>query len=401
MATVEGLSGEDIRRFLSDNRFEVVVGLVLVVLLVDLLRSLATGALPASRLITFTWDGLITGLALGLAGIGLSMTYSILNFANFAHGDVMTTGTFVGWSAVFVFVGFGQFAVEQLALLGLGGDIYVSDLGISLSATPLAIVLGLVAAAGFTAWLSLFVDKYVYRSLRGAGSLMILIASVGVAFALRYLIVFFYTPTQQAVTVSPATVAVGLYEGVPVVASGIQPLLGGQRLFGLPVDLGDGTVGLLQVTSHEVMLIVTTAALMVGIHLLLQRTKLGKAMRAMADNRDLARARGIPTERVIRATWLIGGAITGAAGFLITLERGTMSFQFGWLLLLLIFAAVILGGIGSIYGAIVGGLIIGLATTVSLVWLPEATLARPAAFFIMIVALLVRPQGLLGGRLVG
>jgi branched-chain amino acid transport system permease protein len=124
-------------------------------------------------------------------------------------------------------------------------------------------------------------------------------------------------------------------------------------------------------------------------------------MRAMADNRDLARARGIPTERVIRWTWLIGGGITGVAGFLITLERGTISFQFGWLLLLLIFAAVILGGIGSIYGAIVGGLIIGLATTVSLVWLPEATLARPAAFFIMIVALLVRPKGLLGGRLVG
>jgi branched-chain amino acid transport system permease protein len=401
MSTLGGLPQERIREFLGANRLEVVVGLVLLVFALDLIRSLLDGTLPVSRLVTFTWDGLVTGLALGLAGIGLSMTYSILNFANFAHGDVMTVGTFAGWSAVFVFVGLGEFALEQLALLGVGGDIYVSDLGISLGAAPIAVVFGLVAAAAFTAWLSLAIDRTVYRSLRGAGSLMVLIASVGVAFTLRYAVVFFYTPSQQAVTVSPSTVAVGLYEGVPVLSSGTQPLLNGESFVRLPVSVGDGTVGLLQVTAHEIMLIVTTVGLMIGIHVLLQRTRLGKAMRAMADNRDLARARGIPTERVIRWTWLIGGGITGAAGFLITLERGTISFQFGWLLLLLIFAAVILGGIGSIYGAIVGGLIIGLATTVSLVWLPEATLARPAAFFIMIVALLVRPKGLLGGRLVG
>lgn len=401
MSTDLTLSGESAREFLGNNWFEMVVGLVLLGLALDLIRSLLNGSLPIARLITFAWDGLVVGLALGLAGIGLSMTYSILNFANFAHGDVMTIGTYLGWSVVFGFVGFGEFAIEKLALLGVGSEIYASDLGLSLTGTPLGILIGLVAAAAFTAGLSLAIDRSVYRSLREVGSLMTLIASVGVAFTLRYTVVFFYTPSQQAVAVSPKTVAFGLYQGTPVVSSGIQSLQEGNRFFRLPISIGDGTVGFLQVTSHEIMLIATTVGLMVGIHLLLQQTTLGKAMRAMADNRDLARARGIPTERVITWTWLIGGGITGAAGYLITLERGTVSFQFGWLLLLLIFAAVILGGIGSIYGAIIGGIIIGLATTVSLVWLPEAALARPAAFLIMIVALLVRPKGLLGGRLVG
>jgi branched-chain amino acid transport system permease protein len=157
----------------------------------------------------------------------------------------------------------------------------------------------------------------------------------------------------------------------------------------------------LNVNTHKVVLVVGAATLMFGVHLLLQRTKLGKAMRAMADDVDLARARGIPTERVVRWTWIIGSATTGIAGYLIVLERGTIGFLFGWQLLLLIFAAVILGGIGSVYGAILGGLIIGLTSTVSLVWLPEATFTRPVAFFIMIVVLLVRPQGLFGGRDVG
>jgi branched-chain amino acid transport system permease protein len=117
----------------------------------------------------------------------------------------------------------------------------------------------------------------------------------------------------------------------------------------------------------------------------------------MADNEDLARVTGIPTERVVRWTWVIGGGLTGAAGFLIALERGTISFQFGWVLLLLIFAAVILGGIGSVYGAIVGGIVMGLASSVSLVWIPSE-FSNVAAFAIMIFVLLYRPEGLFSGR---
>jgi branched-chain amino acid transport system permease protein len=119
-------------------------------------------------------------------------------------------------------------------------------------------------------------------------------------------------------------------------------------------------------------------------------------MRAMADNKNLARVTGIPTERVIRMTWIIGGGLTGIAGYLLVLERGTMSFSFGWVLLLLIFAAVILGGIGSIYGAMAGGLIIGVVDAMSIIWLPSG-LTRAAAFLILIVVLLIKPEGLFGG----
>jgi branched-chain amino acid transport system permease protein len=119
-------------------------------------------------------------------------------------------------------------------------------------------------------------------------------------------------------------------------------------------------------------------------------------MRAMADNKDLARVTGIPTERVIRDTWIIGAGLVGVAGYMFTLESGTIFFRVGWEILLLIFAAVILGGIGSIYGAIAGGLAIGVASETALVWIPSS-LTTAAAFAIMILMLLFKPDGLFGG----
>ena len=401
MAIADRLSSAEFGEILRKNYLEIIAVLVLALLLVDLVGSVVNDTLPIARLATFVWDGLIIGLALGLAGIGLSMTYSILGFANVAHGDTMTAGAFVGWGVVFVLFGFGDAALGELLLLGVGGDLYASDLGISVLARPLAVLVGIVLTGAITAAFALGIDRAVFKPLRDASSLIVLIASVGVAFLLRYAIVFFYKPSQRSLAVQPETATLGTLNGFPVVSASRQALQNGESLLKLPFAFGSGTKVLLQVDAHEILLIVVTALLMVGLHLLLQRTKLGKSMRAMADNEDLARSRGIPTEKIIRWTWIIGGSTTGIAGFLIVLERGTMSFQFGWLLLLLIFAAVVLGGIGSIYGAIVGGLVIGLTTTLSLVWLPEATFARPVAFLIMILVLLVRPKGLFGGRLVG
>jgi branched-chain amino acid transport system permease protein len=401
MAIADRLSSAEFGEILRKNYLEIIAVLVLALLLVDLVGSVVNDTLPIARLATFVWDGLIIGLALGLAGIGLSMTYSILGFANVAHGDTMTAGAFVGWGVVFVLFGFGDAALGELLLLGVGGDLYASDLGISVLARPLAVLVGIVLTGAITAAFALGIDRAVFKPLRDASSLIVLIASVGVAFLLRYAIVFFYKPSQRSLAVQPETATLGTLNGFPVVSASRQALQNGESLLKLPFAFGSGTKVLLQVDAHEILLIVVTALLMVGLHLLLQRTKLGKSMRAMADNEDLARSRGIPTEKIIRWTWIIGGSTTGIAGFLIVLERGTMSFQFGWLLLLLIFAAVVLGGIGSIYGAIVGGLVIGLTTTLSLVWLPEATFARPVAFLIMILVLLVRPKGLFGGRIVG
>ena len=136
---------------------------------------------------------------------------------------------------------------------------------------------------------------------------------------------------------------------------------------------------------------------MLAVHLLLQTSKLGKAMRAMADNKDLARVTGIPTDRVIRFTWVLGGGLTGVAGYTWVLWQGSFGWFDGWLFLLLVFAAVILGGIGSIYGAMAGGVIIGLALALSTIFIPSS-LAKASAFALMIVVLVVKPSGLFGGR---
>ncbi len=337
-------------------------------LVADLLRRLLGGAVAPADLARYLWNGTIVGLGLGLAGIGLAMTYSILNFANFAHGDLITAGAFAGWITTFLIAGLGQFTLDALVFLGGPVPVNTGDLGISVAATPLAVAAGLLVSALLTAGLALLIDRVVFRSMREEDGISLLIASVGVALALRYGIQFVFQAGTRGLTAGGATPS-----------------------FAVPVGAGSITV-----TAHELTLVVLAAALMLATHLLLRRTKLGTAMRAMADNEDLARITGIPTERVIRATWLLGGGLTGAAGFLVALERTALSTTIGWDLLLLVFAAVILGGIGSVYGAMVGGLVIGITSRLSTVWLP-GSLVVAAAFAVMILILLVRPKGLLGG----
>jgi amino acid/amide ABC transporter membrane protein 1, HAAT family (TC 3.A.1.4.-) len=357
------------RRLATQNPVGVVVAATAVVLALDLLGALATGGVAVSRVGRLVWDGLMRGLVIGLAGIGLSMTYSILGFANFAHGDYTTSGAFAGWAATYLLAGLGRADVGSLLLVGAGGSVFGAQLGVGVVATPLAVVAGLLTAGVGAVVLALAVDRVVFRPLRGESGIALLITSIGVAFALRNLLQFVFGPARRGTTDAGA---------VPDVE----------------IPLVDGVV---TVGAHDITLLVVASGLMLGVHFLLQRTKLGKAMRAMSDNRDLARVTGIPTERVVTATWVIGAALTGAAGYVLVLWKGTMTFNDGWLLLLLIFAAVILGGIGSIYGAIVGGLVIGLTASLAAVWIP-ASFARAAAFVVMIVVLLVRPTGIFGGR---
>ncbi|MCY4732410.1 branched-chain amino acid ABC transporter permease [Natronomonas gomsonensis] len=364
------------RRLLIERPAVALLGVALLYLFVDLVLRLANvpvelmgvevigGTLAVSTFGRFLLDGLIVGLVVGLAGVGLSMTYSILNFANFAHGDYVTTGAFSGWIAAYLVGAFTLGVEEPIGRLLM---IQAPSL-VSAFSSPLAIVVGIILAGLGAVATALFLDRIVYRPMRDKGGIPLLIASIGVALALRYAIVFIFGTGSRGVT-----------------ATGSIPQVS--------IPTGDGTIPL---NLHEGTLIVAAIVLMFGIHFLLQRTKLGKAMRAMADNKDLAQVTGIPTERVIRATWIIGGALAGIAGFLIVLERGTLSFNIGWRLLLLIFAGVILGGIGSVYGAMAGGIIIGIASRISLVWIPS-DFARVAAFSVMILVLLYRPEGLFGG----
>lgn len=344
--------------------------LAVFILFLDLFRKLWIGNVAVSYIGTLVWDGLMQGLIIGLAGIGLSMTYSILNFANFGHGDYITAGAFAGWGISYLIAGLGTASIGDLLLLGAGGTVYGPAIGLGVTSTPMAVVLGLITAALATVAIALFIDRFVYRSMRDAGGIPLLIASIGVAFALRYSIVFVFKPEIRGTT-----------------AAGAVPQI--------PLMLIDGNV---LVDAHDITLLIIAIALMFTVHIFLQWTKLGKAMRAMADNKDLALITGIPTDRVVRWTWIIGGGLAGIAGYLTVLWRGTIGFQLGWLLLLLIFAAVILGGIGSIYGAIVGGILIGLSMNLSQVWIPSDFM-QASAFAIMIIVLLFRPQGIFGGKM--
>jgi branched-chain amino acid transport system permease protein len=357
------------REWLDANPLGFVFGLVLVLLLLDLGRRLLTGDVTVSRFGLVLKAGLMRGLVIGLAGIGLSLTYSILNFANFSHGDYLTSGAFSGMAVSYLVAGgFGaQGNVGALLLVGVGGSVFGGALGVGIFTAPLAVLLGLIVAGVSTIALALFIDRVVYKPIRDRSGITLLITSIGVAFVLRYLILFVFGGSKRGVTAG-------------------QP--------SLSLDVPGGAIN---IGAHDVTLLVVAGTLMLGVHLLLQGTKLGKAMRAMSDNEDLARVTGIPTERVVRYTWIIGGGLTGIAGFVFALWKGTLGFFDGWLLLLLVFAAVILGGIGSIYGAIAGGLIIGVTFHMAPLWIPSG-FARAAAFAVMILILVLKPEGIFGGK---
>jgi len=363
----EACMTEGVRSRLSSVDVQEAFGFLLLGLLavlgIDLVRQLVVGQLAISRLSTLLWSGIVDSLYIALAGIGLSMTYSILSFANFSHGDLMTTGAFGGWTVAYLIGGIGIADFGSRLLLNADGGAAAGALGMDILHSPVAILIGLVMSAVITVGVAITIDRLVYRRLRDADGITLLIASVGVALTLRYLIALVYT--QQARGVVAATPFVNL------------PLIGRTNI-------------------HEATLVVLAILLIGGVHILLQYTKLGKSMRAMSDNRDLALITGIPTERVILATWAIGGGLAGVAGYLIVLDRSQIAINLGWFLLLLIFAAVILGGIGSIYGALAGALVIGLTINLSLIWIPSG-LSKVAAFVLMILVLIFRPNGLFKG----
>ena len=333
--------------------------------------SVLGGYEPMNSFVSKVANGLLRGLIIGLTGIGLSMTYSILGFANFAHGDFITVGAFIGTMTSYIVAGVLGAATYDIGALTLI-ELNASELGLAITGGPtafLAIVLGLLIAGAGTVGVILLTDHLAFKPLRDRSGVTLLITSIGVALVLRYLVNFVWgTSKRNTYTSSEA--------------------------WDLAIPIGNGA---LRLDAHDFTLLILGVTLMLGVHVLLQTSKLGKAMRAMADNKDLAKVTGIPTDRVVQFTWILGGSLTGVAGYTWVLWRGTFGWFDGWLFLLLVFAAVILGGIGSIYGAMAGGLIIGLTHDLSTIFIPPA-LQKAAAFALMIVVLVVRPSGLFGGR---
>lgn len=289
--------------------------------------------MPIEAVLQVLVFGLIFGSMVSLGGVGLTLIYSIADFPNFAHGDYMMFG---GYIAFMVNV----------------------QLGLPL---PVAFIGGAIAVAGA----SLVIDRFAFKPLRNAGPIPLLIASIGVALIVRNIIRFFW--------------------GTSTVTYDIEWQVATQILPGVAL------------TEIQMMIIVIAFGLMFAVHLLLSRTKLGKAMRAMSDNRRLARASGIRVEYTLMWTWIIGGALAGAAGIMFGLDA-SLQPERGFFILLAIFAAVILGGIGSAYGAMAGGLAIGIASEAT-PYIPglDAGYKFATMFVIMILILLVKPEGIFGG----
>jgi len=296
-------------------------------------------------------DGLVLGSMLALGAIGLSLTYSILNFANFAHGS------FMAWGAFLALTFLGAFAGVQ----GLGPWLQP----IAPFSFGFGLILALFLAAAGTAALALLLDGLVFRQLRKSHiQITLVFASFGASLLLRSLLVLIYGP-------EPA-----YYSREIQIA---QEILPGVRM-----------------TPDQLFVIALTAVLVVGLHLFLTRTRAGKAMRAMRDNTALAQVTGIATEGVVRLTWIIGGSLAAVAGVFYGVTVQILP-EMELALILPLFAAVILGGVGSVYGAVLGGLIIGIAMETSALVIDPAY--KPAvAFAVMIAVLLVRPTGLFGER---
>ncbi|PSQ05878.1 branched-chain amino acid ABC transporter permease [Halobacteriales archaeon QS_6_71_20] len=303
-------------------------------------------------------NGLVFGSIIVLASIGLSLVYSIAGFANFAHGDTMTVGAYT-------------------ALVTFG---FVGTLGAEVLGLPLGFFLALVVGVAVAAVVAVATHLLVYEPLE-VDSIGLLITSIGVAF---------------------------VYRGVIQLGFGTDftefriPLL---RPIEALVPYG------IRMTRHDVAIVASAVVLVAGLHALLQYTDLGRKMRATADNPSLARVSGIRTDRIEIWTWVIGAGLAAAGGVFLGLYNN-VSPRMGFDILLVVFAAVILGGIGSVYGAMAGGLLIGVINQLTPVLprlgrefplVPEGfgipigvEYANAVVFLIMVAVLLVRPSGIAG-----
>jgi branched-subunit amino acid ABC-type transport system permease component len=274
-------------------------------------------------------NGLVSGLLIALPAVALSLTYGILNFANFSIGAMITTGAYFGY----------------IANASLGAPIAVAALAA-------AIGLALVAIA---------IQHVVYRQIRNADHVTLLVASMGVAFVLENVLRFFYGADVRTLDVPVAR---------PLIWNGLR-------------------------LNHEQLVIAVVAmSAMAVVAFILKRTRLGRAMRAISDDPDLAEVRGIGRARTADWTWAISGVLTALAGVLIALD-GVVDPMIGTNYLVSVFAAAVIGGIGNPFGAVAGSLIIGLVEETSALAV-STTYRQGVGFAVLVLVLLLRPQGLVG-----
>ena len=276
-------------------------------------------------------NGTISGLLLALPALAVSLTFSVLNFANFAIGSTLTLGAYAGW-------------------------VFNDVLG-------LEIVIATLLAGAFVALVSVFFDVAVFGLMRGRSSVTLMVTSLGISLLLENMCRFVFGNNPRSLNVEV-----------------MRPL----RWQGL------------RITHEQIGTAATVVGCLIALQLLLRATPLGRAMRAVADNPSLAAVRGIERETIVRMTWAIIGAITGLAGVLAALDRAVdplvgASYQIS------VFAAAILGGLGSPAGAVAGALLIGITEELSTLVLPT-NYRQAVSFAAILVLLLVRNRGLFGAK---
>ncbi len=285
------------------------------------------------RFLQLSFEGLKFGLSIAMMAVGLSLIFGTTGLTNFAHGEVVVFGTIVAW--------------------------YLNDANIWL---PIATFLAMIVAFGFGAGL----DLSLWRPLRRRGTSLIamLVISIGLSLLLRYLTLYVFRGSPRS------------FREYSVQA---------------PWDWGPITV-----VPKDLWSIIISVVVLTAVGLVLLRTRTGKAIRAVADNPDLARSSGIDVDRVVLVVWGAGSALACLGGVLFTLSE-LVDWQFGFRLLLLMFAGVTLGGLGTAFGAFVGSLIVGVLIQVSTLWIsPE--LKNVSALAVLILILVLRPQGIFGQR---
>ena len=288
-------------------------------------------------------NAITLGAIYGLIAIGYTMVYGIIGMINFAHGDVFMVGGFIA-------------LIAFLALVAIG-----------ITAIPLALFLVLLIAMALTALYGWTVERIAYRPLRGSFRLAPLISAIGMSIILQN-----YVQIAQGARVKP-----------------LPPLIeGGTTLF-------EGATFTVQLSNVQVIVVVTTLALMLGFSLMVAKTRLGRDMRACEQDLKMASLLGVDIDRTISLTFVIGAALASVAGIMYLLYYGVIDFFIGFVAGVKAFTAAVLGGIGSLPGAMLGGLLIGLIETF---WSAYFSIEYKdvAAFSVLIVVLIFLPTGILG-----
>ena len=289
-------------------------------------------------------NGLTTGALYALVALGFSMVYGVLKLLNFAHGDLYMVGAYIGF---FVIQWFG--GAQHLSI-----------------AVPLLLVIMFVLAAGLVGGLGVAIERFAYRPLRDAPRIAPLITAIGVSFFLE----------SSALLLFGAQYRVYNTADFISLSSGIQ-------------------IGSVTIDSVQILVLVLGLVLMVGLQLLVNRTRLGRQMRAVAADREAAEMLGINVNFVITATFFLGSALAGVAGIMGGLLFNQVTSTIGFIAGLKAFTAAVVGGIGSIPGAMLGGLVIGVAESFVTGYI-SSTYSNLIVFGILIVVMLIRPSGLLG-----